>query len=57
MWLVGVCRCAWQDRRGVTAVEYAIMGGLIAVAVSLGTLSLTGGMDRAFHTVARAFPS
>ena len=43
-------------RRGVTAVEYALMGGLLAVAVSLAMVSLTGGLRSAFHTAAAAFP-
>jgi len=45
------------DRRGVTAIEYAIMAGAIAVTLVLAMAQLNGGVGGMFHKAAAAFPS
>ncbi len=45
-----------QDQGGVTAIEYALLGGLIAVVIA-GSVGLLGGAVAAmFAGVAAAFP-
>lgn len=45
-----------SDRRGITAIEYAIMAGAIAVALVLAMANLNGGIRTTFSTAAAAFP-
>ncbi|HQT68655.1 MAG TPA: Flp family type IVb pilin [Acetobacteraceae bacterium] len=46
------CLAVKFDRRGVTAIEYALIAALIAVAI-IGSLSLIGGtLSNAFNTIA-----
>ncbi len=45
-----------RDQGGVTAIEYALLGGLIAVVIA-GSVGLLGGAVAAmFAGVAAAFP-
>ena len=54
-WMTG--RKAEIDERGATAVEYALMVGLIAVAI-IATVTLLGNKVRAtFNTIANTLPS
>ena len=53
IWRFGLLR---DNRRGVTAVEYALMAGAIAVVLALAMVNLTGGIGTAFATVRAAFP-
>lgn len=46
-----------EDRRGVTAIEYALMAGAIAVALVLAMANLNGGVSTALHKAANAFPT
>ena len=42
----------WKDEEGATAIEYALIAGLIAVAI-IGALTLLGGnISRLFTDVA-----
>jgi pilus assembly protein Flp/PilA len=41
-----------RDERGITAIEYAIMAGLIAIALALSVGKLTTGIDNAFQAIA-----
>ncbi len=41
------------DRRAVTALEYALMVGLLAVAVLAASVTLGGSIDDAFSELAR----
>jgi Flp pilus assembly pilin Flp len=40
------------DRRGVTMLEYAIMGSIIAAALVLAVPILTNAVSTQFHTTA-----
>ena len=42
----------WADKRGVTAIEYAVLAG--AVALALGTLAANGGFDAVTGTITDA---
>jgi pilus assembly protein Flp/PilA len=54
-WIAG--RRAEIDERGATAVEYALMVGLIAVAI-IATVSLLGSkVQKTFNTLANTLPS
>ena len=54
-WITG--RKAEIDERGATAVEYALMVGLIAVAI-IATVTLLGRKVRStFNTIANTLPS
>ena len=44
----------WADKRGVTAIEYAVLAG--AVAVGLAALAGTGGFDDIGTLIANALP-
>jgi Flp pilus assembly pilin Flp len=39
-------------RRAVTALEYALIAGLLAVAVLAASITLGGGIDDAFSNIA-----
>ena len=43
---------AWQDRRAVAAVEYAIICGVAAVIVVTGFTALYNGIASAFTVIA-----
>lgn len=46
----------WADERGVTSIEYALLGVLIAVAIA-GSVTLVGGEVAALYgRVVSAFP-
>jgi pilus assembly protein Flp/PilA len=54
-WIAG--RRAEIDERGATAVEYALMVGLIAVAI-IATVSLLGSkVQKTFNNIANTLPS
>ena len=54
-WIAG--RKAEIDERGATAVEYALMVGLIAVAI-IGTVTLLGNKVKAtFNTITNTLPA
>jgi pilus assembly protein Flp/PilA len=54
-WLRG--RMAEIDERGATAVEYALMVGLIAVAI-IGTVTLLGTkLKRTFNSISNTLPT
>lgn len=54
-WIAG--RKVEIEERGATAVEYALMVGLIAVAI-IATVTLLGNKVRAtFNTIANTLPS
>lgn len=43
---------AVREEDGITAVEYAVMGALIAVALVTAVGALTGGIGTAFDNIA-----
>ncbi len=44
---------AYGDRKGVTAVEYGLIAGLIAVAIIAAVSLLGGNLSGLFHNVAQ----
>lgn len=40
-----------HDNKGASAIEYAIIAGLIAVALIAGVTVLTGGLDNFFAAI------
>lgn len=44
-----------KDERGVTAIEYALIAGLISVALLTAVGSLTGALTSAFSNIAARF--
>ena len=42
---------AAREEDGITAVEYAVMGALIAVALITAVTALTGGINTAFTNI------
>jgi len=45
------------DESGVTAIEYALIGALIAVVIALAVVSVGSALNTLFTTVANCFPS
>ncbi len=39
--IIGACIACWKDEKGLTTVEYAIAGGLVAAGV-IGAFQLLG---------------
>jgi pilus assembly protein Flp/PilA len=54
-WIAG--RKADIDEHGATAVEYALMVGLIAVAIIATVSALGGKVKKTFQTIANTLPS
>lgn len=47
----------WKDEEGATAIEYALIAGLIAVAI-IGALTLLGNkIGDTFNTIADTLPT
>ncbi|WP_018918272.1 Flp family type IVb pilin [Vreelandella zhanjiangensis] len=46
-----------HDAKGASAIEYAIIAGLIAVALIAGVAVLAGGLDEFFAFIANTLPS
>jgi pilus assembly protein Flp/PilA len=47
----GRCRFLWGDRRAVTAVEYSMIAGIIAVAVVASIATMGGSISHIFNNV------
>jgi pilus assembly protein Flp/PilA len=45
------------DESGVTAIEYALIGALIAVVIALAVSSVGSALNTLFTTVANCLPS
>ncbi|MGF1462543.1 MAG: Flp family type IVb pilin [Maricaulaceae bacterium] len=45
----------WADEHGATAMEYALVAALIALAIVAGALALGEGIDNALNQVATDF--
>jgi pilus assembly protein Flp/PilA len=45
------------DESGVTAIEYALIGALIAVVIALAVMSVGSALNTLFTSVANCFPS
>jgi pilus assembly protein Flp/PilA len=45
------------DESGVTAIEYALIGALIAVVIALAVTSVGSALNTLFTSVANCFPS
>lgn len=48
-------RACCRSRRGATAIEYALIGALIALAVVVGATSIGGTLDSTFDSVKEPF--
>lgn len=46
----------WAEQEGVTAIEYALLGALIAVVIASSVGVLGGAVKALFEVVAAAFP-
>jgi pilus assembly protein Flp/PilA len=49
-----VLLCLRKDKRGVTVVEYALLAGLIAIALAAGLTTLKGQIGSVFTSVGTA---
>lgn len=47
----------FQDEAGASAIEYAIIAGLIAVAIMVGARVLGTGISDMFSSIATALPA
>lgn len=45
-------RAMWDDKRGVTALEYALIAALVAVVIIGGVSLLGSNVSKVFSTVA-----
>ncbi|WP_051328768.1 Flp family type IVb pilin [Geminicoccus roseus] len=58
--LMGV-KALWSDRRGVTAIEYAVMAGAVAVALVAimgdSTTGVMGALSQKMTAIINAIPS
>jgi pilus assembly protein Flp/PilA len=45
-----------RDQSGVTAIEYAVLGGMLAVAIIVGASALGTQLNTTYQGVAEAFP-
>ena len=43
----------WNDEKGVTAIEYALLAGLLAVVIIAGATTIGGGLTEVFGTISR----
>jgi len=50
---IAVC----ADESGVTAIEYALIGALIAVAIAAAVVTVGSNLNTLFTSVANCFPS
>ncbi len=49
-------RIFWRDERGATAIEYALIGALLSIAIIGGATAIGGSLIGTFTTVAAGFP-
>jgi pilus assembly protein Flp/PilA len=47
----------WSDDSGVTAIEYALIGALIAVVIAAAVSTVGSRLNTLFTSVANCFPS
>lgn len=52
---MAVLKRFWADESGATAVEYALIGVLVSVAILNGVALLSGNLNAIFDAVATAF--
>lgn len=52
---MAVLKRFWADESGATAVEYALIGVLVSVAILNGVALLSGNLNTIFDAVATAF--
>jgi pilus assembly protein Flp/PilA len=45
-----------RDQSGVTAIEYAVLGGMLAVAIIVGASALGTQLNVTYQGVADSFP-
>jgi pilus assembly protein Flp/PilA len=46
-----------RDNKGVTAIEYGLIAGLIALAISVAVAQLSGNLTNAFNAIAALLPA
>lgn len=49
-------RRLWKDRAGATAVEYALIAGLVALAIVGAVAAVGSGVGALFGAAERGFP-
>jgi pilus assembly protein Flp/PilA len=54
---VAVARRFLRDTEGATAIEYALIGGLVSVAIILGATALGVKLNDVYNAVAGKVPS
>jgi pilus assembly protein Flp/PilA len=55
--IIGLARCVARNRDGATAIEYALLAALIAIAI-VGSATLIGAqLTSSFFAVANSFPT
>ena len=47
-----IVKSAIADRRGVTAMEYGLIAGVLAVGLATAVTALSGRLTNAFHALA-----
>lgn len=46
-----------RDNTGVTAIEYGLIAGLIALAIAAAVQGLAGGLTNAFNAIVALLPA
>jgi Flp pilus assembly pilin Flp len=49
---VSVCCELWLDRRAVTALEYAILAGVVVATIAIGFNVFAGNLSSRFNNIA-----
>ncbi len=50
------CGCALRCERGATAIEYALIAGVLALGIAAALNALSGEVNGLLNTVAGQFP-
>lgn len=51
-----ILRNFWKSDQGTTSIEYAVIAGLVAVAIVLAVTNLGGALLGLFSKVAQSYP-
>lgn len=57
MLALSLCRTLCRDNRGVTAIEYGLIAGAIAVAIIATVIALGGDIENLFGSTGNALTS
>lgn len=50
--IIKLAKALWQNRRGVTALEYGLIAGAIALAIVAGVTSVGSNIAGVFNNIA-----